>query len=70
MCRGEAGIGGWQALQVIDYKAPRTSDNGLKIRVSVVRFRPWPPVNKINKLDHDFLSRHSDYEFQRSCGGK
>src|SRR5438552_16945368 len=25
---------GWQALQVGDYKAPRTSDDGLKIRVS------------------------------------
>jgi len=35
---------GWQALQVVDYKAPRTADIGLKIRVSVVRFRPWPPV--------------------------
>jgi len=34
---------GWQALQVIDYKAPRTSENGLKIRVSAVRFCPWPP---------------------------
>jgi len=37
---------GWQALQVFDYKAPRASDNGLKIRVSVVRFRPWPPINQ------------------------
>src|ERR1700674_4440438 len=34
---------GLARLQVVDYKAPRTSDNGLKIRVSVVRFRPWPP---------------------------
>jgi len=24
----------------------RTRDNGLKIRVSVVRFRPWPPINQ------------------------
>jgi hypothetical protein len=35
---------GWQALQVFDYKVPSASDNGLKIRVSVVRFRPWPPL--------------------------
>jgi hypothetical protein len=28
------------------YKAPKTSDNGLKIRVSVVRFRPWPPFKE------------------------
>jgi hypothetical protein len=38
--------GGWQALQVVDYQAPRTSDNGLKIRVSAVRFCPWPPSNQ------------------------
>src|SRR5436853_7912702 len=37
-------VEGWQSLQVVDYKAPRTSENGLKIRVSVVRFRPWPPL--------------------------
>jgi hypothetical protein len=56
MCRAQIGCAmnvpwcgwgeGWQALQVFDYKAPRASDNGLKIRVSVVRFRPWPPLNQ------------------------
>src|ERR1700694_4002584 len=45
---------GWQALQVFDYKAPRASDNGLKIRVSVVRFRPWPP--QISLTSHHFQS--------------
>src|SRR5882762_9416262 len=59
MCRAQIGCAmnvpwcgwgeGWQALQVFDYKAPRASDNGLKIRVSVVRFRPWPPL--FNKLE-------------------
>jgi len=40
-------VEGWQALQVVDCKAPKASDNGLKIRVSVVRFRPWPPSNTV-----------------------
>jgi hypothetical protein len=32
---------------VIDQEAPRTSENGLKIRVSVVRFRPRPPFKSV-----------------------
>jgi len=57
MCRAQIGCAmnvpwcgwgeGWQALQVFDYKAPRANDNGLKIRVSVVRFRPWPPSHRV-----------------------
>src|ERR1700682_5666249 len=62
MCRAQIGCAmnvpwcgwgeGWQALQVVDYKAPRTSDNGLKIRVSVVRFRPWPYPLQTIRVGH------------------
>jgi hypothetical protein len=33
---------GWQALQVVDSQCPRATESGLKIRVSVAQFHPWP----------------------------
>ena len=60
MCRTQTGCAvsvpwcawerGWQALQVVDYSAPRTRDNGLKIRVSVVRLRPLATMQ--GKIKH------------------
>jgi len=35
----------WRALQGVEFTIPRQQSNRLKIRVSVVRFRPWPPLN-------------------------
>jgi len=48
MCLGVAGREGRQALQVFDYKAPRASDNGLKIRVSVVSIPPLATTKNKN----------------------
>jgi hypothetical protein len=35
----------WRALQGVEFVSTLPSSNRLKIRVSVVRFRPWPPSN-------------------------
>jgi hypothetical protein len=40
------------APELIEINKPKQSLKGLKIRVSVVRFRPWPPIkSKTYKLD-------------------
>ena len=35
----------WRALQGVEFMTSCVPANRLKIRVSVVRFRPWPPFH-------------------------
>jgi len=52
LCLGEAGVGAGKRCKCLIIKPLEPATNGLKIRVSVVRFRPW---------------HHESYYFPTNC---
>jgi hypothetical protein len=64
--RGTGPSGFLGRVRVVD-RCPRMNQNcGLKIRLSVVRFRPWPPLNQLS-IPMASVTLHSGCLCQGSC---